>query len=128
GRSGNERMPPRQVPALVDKPVRTCFGKPCEAAHAFGRELDAVLNLVLPGAVTGALARPEIEELASKARNGNVAGILIFEFDQAALPAAVAQRFPFCRGHFLKALRLPKRHRIAGLLPIFRSRIAALPF
>jgi len=121
-------MPPGQVPALIDKPVRTCFGKPCEATHAFRGQLDAILNLILPGAVTAAPARPEIEELASKARNRNIASILVFEFDEAALPAAVAQRFPFCRGHFLKALRLPEWHRIAGLLPIFRNRIAALPF
>ncbi len=65
--------------------------------------------------VIGTPARSKIEELACEPGDGDIAGIVIFKFDEATLAAAIAERFPLSRAHFVEALRLPER--LAGRIP-----------
>ena len=85
--------------------------------------------MLLPVAVVRALARSEIEQLAGEPGDGDFAGILILELDQTALPAAVAERFPFVRRHVVEGLALPERRIFAPLFGhIFGRSIARGPF
>ena len=122
-------MPPAKVFTLVEEAIGAGLGKPRETADIAGRKLDTIRDMVLPVAVVRASARSEVEQLAGEPGDGDIAGILILELDQAALPAAVAKRFPFLRRHFMKALLLPERRifaRSAG--HIFGRSIAAGSF
>ena len=83
----------------------------------------------MPVAIVRALARSEVEQLAGEPGDGDIAGVLILELDQAALPAAVAKRFPFLRRHFMEGLLLPERRiSVPPAGHIFGRSTAARPF
>ena len=122
-------MPPPKVFPLVEEAIGAGLGKPRETADSAGRELDAIWNMVLPVAIVRALARSEVEQLAGEPGDGDIAGVLILELDQAALPAAVAKRFPLLRRHFMEELLLPERRiSVPPAGHIFGRSSAARPF
>src|SRR6516165_11303717 len=122
-------MPPPEVFALVEEAIGAGLGKPSNAADNAGGQLHAIGDMLLPVAVVRAPARSKIEQLAGKPGYGDLAGILILELDQAALSAAVAERFPLLRRHASKGFALPER-RIFVPRPgdIFGAGLAAGPF
>ena len=90
-RTRDKRMPPPKVFTLVEEAIGAGLGEPPKTADIVGRKFHAIENMVLPVRVVRALARSKIEQLAGEPRDGDFASILIFELDQTALPAAVAE-------------------------------------
>jgi hypothetical protein len=106
--AGNERMPPGERPPRCDQPIGTCRRKPIEFTDIAGRELDAIRNPFGAVVIVAAAAASRIEKLAGKVGEKDAPGVLILELDQAASPAAVAERLPLLRRHFEQRLRLPE--------------------
>jgi hypothetical protein len=52
--------------------------------------------------------------MAGEPRHCYVCCVFIFQFDEAALAAAIAERFPLGAGHLLKQFRLPEREMCFG--------------
>jgi hypothetical protein len=50
-----------------------------------------------------------VKELAADIGEVDVSGVFVFEFDQAAAPAAIAQALPFPRRHFVESFGPPER-------------------
>ena len=122
-------MPPPKVLTLIEEAIGTGLGEPPKTADIAGSKFHAIENMLLPVSVVRALARSKIEQLAGEPRDGDFACILIFELDKAALPAAVAKRFPFLCRHFIEGLALPERHvSIPRRGHIFGRSVAGSPF
>src|SRR5262249_20672271 len=108
GRTGNERMPPAKVLALIDQPVGARFGKPAQPPDVSRCQFYTILNMGLPVFIVGASARSDVKKPTSKTRNRNIACVLVLKLDETALTAAVAQRLPFRSRHLAQAFCFPK--------------------
>lgn len=107
--SRHQRMPPAKVTPLVEQAVGASFRKPVQTPDAGWRQLDAIWNMAMPVFIIGTPTGAEVQELASKARYGYLARIVILKLYETALSAAVAQSFPLIRRHFAQLLGFPKR-------------------
>jgi len=58
--------------------------------------------------VVRTLAGADVEQFAGDVGEINLAGVLVFEANQAAFAAAVAKAFPLRLAHFAKRLRFPE--------------------
>jgi hypothetical protein len=90
GGTGNERMPPPKILALIDQPVGARFWKPAQPPDLPRCQFDTIFNTGLPVFIVGAAARSNVKKLTSKTRNSNIARVFVFELDKTASTAAVA--------------------------------------
>src|SRR5690606_2771078 len=92
-----------------------------DGAYVLRRQAQAVGHALGAAKIVGAPAQLGIEQPASDAGEVDIAGILVLELGQAALAAAVAERFPLRRRHRLQRLGFPERL-IHALIWAFRRR------
>ena len=89
--------------------------QPEQVRHVFGRDRGAVAHALLAVWIVAAAAGVRIEQAAAEPRQVDVGGVLVLDLDQAALAAAVAQRFPLLAGHRGERLCLPEGELVGGL-------------
>lgn len=111
GAAGNEGMPPGEFLPVRHQPVGAGRRQPGDRAHVLRRQPHAVVHRLQPVRIVGTAAGAGIEEAAADGREVDVARVLVLELGQAALAAAVAQRFPLRGGHLLEGNGLPERLR-----------------
>jgi hypothetical protein len=68
----------------------------------------------MPVSVVATATRAHVEESAGQPCEINVASIVIFDLDQAALSTAVAEGFPLGGRHLFQRLSLPERRGVLG--------------
>ena len=97
-------MPPCKVLAVRDQAIGAGLGQPVHLVDGLGRKYQAIRHQALALLIVRASASPEIQQAAGHIGVAHLAGILVLQLVQAALAAAVAQQFPFRRGHVLGRL------------------------
>src|SRR5436309_988045 len=101
-------MPPRKIARFGDKPVGAGWRQPTQCADLGGVEPDTVVHFLLPVRIVGAPAGEGVEKLAANVGEIDGAAVGVFELDEAAAAASIAETLPFRRVEFLKGLVLPK--------------------
>lgn len=101
-------MPPREIAPFGDKPVGAGWRQPAQRADLGGVEPDTVVHFLLPVRIIGAPAGEGVEKLAANVGEMDGAAVGVFELDEAAAAASIAETFPFRGVEFLKCLVLPK--------------------
>ena len=91
----HEMMPVLERFARGAQPVGAGRGQPSERVEAAALKLDAIIDQFLAARIIAALAGATVEQFARHVGGVELARLIIFEFVQAAAPAAVAQCFPF---------------------------------
>ena len=125
----DEMMPPKEVAAFLKEPVGACFRQPIEFPDMLGLKLDAIGYMPPSILIIRTPARADIQKAAGKARERNLAGVLILKFDKAAPAAAVAKRFPFSGCHLRERFHLPKRRTyLRPIVLVCRGAISSAAF
>src|SRR5690554_3417082 len=102
-------MPIGKRPALSQSAVSTGMGQPMVIAYTVRCQHCTAWYFFKPVEVNRAPAGIFIHESANKIRVVHLTRIFIFKLVQAALSAAIAQRFPFLLRHLIQAFALPER-------------------
>src|SRR5262245_21173759 len=102
-------MPPREIAAFVHEAIGACTRHPGELSDIIGREFDAILHAFGPVGVISATASGSVKQPARDIGPEYVTAVFIFDADEAALAAAVAETFPFGLAHLGELLAFPKR-------------------
>ncbi len=92
--AADEMVPVVQVLALVDETIGAGIGRPVDRLDDLGRELHADGNVFLAVLVVAALAGGAVQQFTVQIGEEELPALLVLELDEAALGAAVAQRFP----------------------------------
>ena len=108
GITGNQGVPACQAPALGQAAVGAGGGHPFDGADIVGGELDAGGDAFCTIYVICTAAQILIEEMTDDVRRFDVAGVFVFQLDEAAAGAAVAQAFPLRDAHFGERLGFPE--------------------
>jgi hypothetical protein len=96
GIAGDERVPPVEVVPVRQPAIGTGWRQPDDPIDVSGRKPDAILHLGCPIGIVVAAAGLTIEKAATDIGKIGTRGIIgIFQLDQAAAPAAVAEALPF---------------------------------
>ena len=90
GIAGDQRMPLRQRPALMQPSIGAGQRHPLQPLDVVGGQFDAVGDMLAAIDVVGAGAGLAVEQLAVHAGGDDLAAVLILEANQAAQAAAVA--------------------------------------
>ena len=102
-------VPVWQVLPVIEPSIRAGWWQPIYVGQGFGCQADAIGYAAAPVCVVCALARLSVEQAARHVCPGNLAGVVIAQFVQAAPAAPVAQRLPFGARHFREGFGLPER-------------------
>src|SRR5271169_518231 len=109
GVSGDERMPPIEVPALGNEHIGAGRRQPIDGFEALRRQSHAVMHLFEPIPIVAAAAGLAVEEPAADIGVIGVGVVaLLLELIEAASAAAVAEAFPFRISHFFQRLAPPE--------------------
>ncbi len=109
GVTGDERMPPIQVPALANEHVGAGRRQPIDGFEGFGRQPHAILDLFEPVGIVAAAAGLAVEQPAADIGIIGIRVVALFlELIEATSPAAVAKAFPFRISHFIQRLASPE--------------------
>lgn len=101
-------MPPVQLAALGEQPVRAAVRQPVEMFDRVRRDDGAIGNPLVAVFIVRTPAAADIEQLAGQPGVQQFVCIFILEFDQTALSTPVAERFPLILRHLAKRLRAPE--------------------
>src|SRR5580692_7399843 len=101
-------MPAVQVLSFGHQSIGAGDGKPAQLTHHVRRQPHAIGNTPVSARIVDASARLAVEQLAANVREVNLARVLVFELDEAAAAAAVAQAFPFGETHLIEGFRAPE--------------------
>ena len=82
--------------------------QPIDGGDDFRRELHADGDVFLAIGIVGTLEGVSVQQLAMKAGEKELSGILVVEFDEADFGAAIAQRLPLLGGHLVQLLGFPE--------------------
>ena len=88
--AAHEMEPVRQILAFMDQAIAAGLRHPTDFLHLLRRQDHTVFDDFLAILVVGTLTGPAVEQAAMRPCIGNLAGIFIFQFEQAALAAAEA--------------------------------------
>src|SRR5690606_13265054 len=77
--AGEKRMPPVEVPALLDEPITAGRRQPAQRLHLLDRQPYAVRHMALAVGIIGASAAVAVEQPAADVGPDDLAGILVFE-------------------------------------------------
>ncbi len=88
-------MPPHEILTIGHEAIGASWWQPGNGLDQFGREFHAVGNVRVTLGVVRAEAGASIEKPAGDVSEVDIRGVLIFQLDQAAAAAAVAQALPF---------------------------------
>jgi len=104
----HERVPPIEVLALGEQHVGARRRQPGDRFQAFGRELDAIIDLFQAVRVVTAAAAVAVEQAAADIGVVGPVGPLLFQLVEAATAAAVTKALPFRIGHLCQGFALPE--------------------
>ena len=108
GGAGNEWVPIGEGFSLRDEAIGASFREPAlRFWQAFGGEDNTTFDHHFAQAVIHAAAGRVIEQTAGNVGVGQLAVILVFEFEQTAFTAAIAKTFPLVFAHVGEGYRLP---------------------
>ena len=106
--AGNQRVPVRQILALGLQAVGAGLGHPVELLHQVGVEREAGGHQHRALGVASAARGVAIEQLAGDVGVEDLFGVFILKLEQAAAPAAVAQRLPLLARHLGEGFCFPE--------------------
>ena len=108
---GDEWMPPVEIMPFCEPAVSASRRKPDQSLDIARRKPDAILYLGGPIAVVAAFACRAVEETAGHVRKVRPLAIVrIFQFDQTAASAPIAEALPFGIRHLAQRLAFPEGH------------------
>lgn len=102
-------MPLRQSFPLRQQAIGTGVRQPFEGWQILAGEFDAVRLIFETTFVVTALTGFDVQLTAGNVGEIDFIRVFIHQFMQAALPAAIAQRFPLGVSHFVESFALPER-------------------
>ena len=126
GRTGHERVPPGEPTSLGQPSIGAGAWQPADLAQFGRRDHNAIGHTRMPICVVAALARADVEKVASDLGDIDRAGVLLLDLEQAALPAAVAEGLPLVRRHLLQAFGHPERFRIRQRCRLAIARVVGI--
>ncbi|MNR15861.1 hypothetical protein D3C85_1324200 [compost metagenome] len=104
-----QRMPVRQPFSFRQQAIRAGMRQPFKSREIVAGQLDAVRLVFETALVVAALTGFDVQLLAGDISEVDFVGVFVHQLMQAALPAAVTQRFPLHVGHFVESFALPER-------------------
>ena len=107
--AAHEGVPPGEVAALRQAPVGARYRQPSDLPDVVRADTHTVGHLCMSGCVCPAAARAQVEKATGELGKEDLAAVLVFHLEQAALPTAVAERLPLGLRHGLQRFGLPER-------------------
>ena len=105
----DKRVPIGQGAAFMQAAVGTGGRHPMGiAVNVFGCQYDATCNHLFAQRVVAARATGVVKQATSDVRVADFERVFVFEFQQTAFAASIAQRFPLWLGHVGQIGRAPK--------------------
>jgi hypothetical protein len=106
--TGNQRVPPFQIPPVRQYSIGAGFGQPFYSLDIIRRQPDTVRHQLATVCVIGAPAGFYIEQITGYPGIKDAAGFPVFKLLQAAATASVTERFPLRRGQVMQWRGYPK--------------------
>jgi len=100
GRARHERVPPSEPAPFGEAAIGAGVRQPAIIGGALRRELEAIAHALHAVGIVGAAAGVAIEQPAGDVGVKDFSIVYVFELQQTATRAAVAQRFPLRASHF----------------------------
>jgi hypothetical protein len=119
GIAGHQRMPRVEILALVHQPIRAGLRQPREFGYVLRRESHAVRHGFFAVRVIFAAAGLAIKQATMDIRGVDLPCVLVFQLHKAALPTAIAERFPLLKRHGFEWGGFPERIVGQGQFKVF---------